>query len=895
MKRRLLLLFLLLLVPPKVMGAPTKVSRVAISGEVITTTPERIQAALPFQVGDIYDPKRVELGIHYLKQWGIFEKVEVQTKETIEGMVIQIHLQEGPVISEIDIRGNYPYITTKIRKRLTLQVGEILQPQKLEEQKKRIKKFYERKGYFNTQVFVKTEPAAAKNSIRLIFEIKKGGRLRYNQIEFLGVESFLEGRMHSFITHMDIYSKKRLKTALNNIVQFYRDHGFLKAKARVIEESIDWEKRRVNVTVEITEGPKVKVFFRGNPPYRLSTLRKTVTLYREGNFDSVELKLSAEALVKKLKSDGYMEPKVAYKRRRVHENLYHVYFNIKTGPRRYIYSIDLKENKAFSDSKLKQQMLTKEHSFTQKGVLNESFLTEDQKLLTKYYQSRGFLDAVVETPKIELTSPWRYDLQILVQEGEELLVNQMQLVGQAKIPKENLLKKLTNQEGKPLNETALPLDQEQVEFFYADQGYPYAEVDQEILREGKQVTIRYQVEEGPLVKIGDILFVGDVLTGVRAMRQAIKMKPGDTYSRQKVIQAGLNLRRLGPFRTVDVETIGLDEKETTVLLKINVEERFPFVLDVDFQYSTDTRYSGATKFTNYNSFGWAKQTRLTLIGGVEKDRAEVSWLDPRFLGSDVQMTIASWLDFEEQPTEKSLQAGGSFSFFRLFRRFGFLGRYQLTRSYIFSGQAIDPSALRDSILSEIDLSASYDTRDSFADPTKGFFSLLGIEFFDEIGGLEANFAKLRLSGATYVTPVSRLTWSNSFRLERIQNIGKNVSVPQRELLVLGGDDTVRGFREDRIGPLDANGNPVGGRVRIIHNSEFDIRLGPSLQLGLFLDTGSLSNSFPELSTNSFRHAAGFGLRYVTPIGPIRADYGIILDRRAGENFGRFHLTFGHPL
>jgi len=239
-------------------------------------------------------------------------------------------------------------------------------------------------------------------------------------------------------------------------------------------------------------------------------------------------------------------------------------------------------------------------------------------------------------------------------------------------------------------------------------------------------------------------------------------------------------------------------------------------------------------------------------------------------------------------------AGGAFSFFRQFHRFGFLTRYELDRTYNIQGQAINPQNLRDNTLSEITLSGNFDTRDSFSDPKKGLYNMLRSSFFNEIKGLGANFAILRGEFAYYYTPLRFLTLAQMIRVDSIQSIGANISVPQRELLTLGGDDTVRGFKEDVLGPVNSLGQPVGGKARFIYNAELHIRVIGNFQTALFADVGSLENSFSNMNSFNIRRSAGAGLRYITPVGPIRADYAIVLDRHAGDNFGRLHITFGYP-
>jgi outer membrane protein insertion porin family len=361
-----------------------------------------------------------------------------------------------------------------------------------------------------------------------------------------------------------------------------------------------------------------------------------------------------------------------------------------------------------------------------------------------------------------------------------------------------------------------------------------------------------------------------------------------------VVQSRLNLKRLGAYSTVRVETIGLEEKEEVVHLKVDVDESRPFLLDFGLGYSTDQRLTGFIAFRNLNSFGWAKHTSFKLTAGEELSRVQLGWLDPRFVGSSFEMSVNAWLQHEIRPAFNYIQLGGSAGWFRRYRAFGFFFRYELDRNYFIEGNttAADDESLRNNTISKISLSASYDTRDSFSYPTKGWFTLGQVDFFNEIKGNEANFVEFIWQGEHNIS-YWRFTLSSAARFNRIQTIGSSVSVPKNELLFLGGDDTLRGFGEDSLGPKNALGEAVGGRTRWILNEELRWRIWGNIHLAGFVDIGCLANDFSDLTWSNTRESAGFGLRYVTPVGPIRADYGIKLDRRPGESFGRFHLTFGY--
>jgi outer membrane protein insertion porin family len=253
------------------------------------------------------------------------------------------------------------------------------------------------------------------------------------------------------------------------------------------------------------------------------------------------------------------------------------------------------------------------------------------------------------------------------------------------------------------------------------------------------------------------------------------------------------------------------------------------------------------------------------------------------------------LQYEDKNIFNYLQVGGGFGFFRRYHRTGFLIRHEIMRNYFVQGNstAADADSLRDNTISKVALSVSFDTRNNFADPTRGLFLMGNTDFYNEIRGKNANFVKFRFYFGHYFEFLRYFTIANNLRVDRIQTLGDNVSIPSNELFQLGGDDTIRGFTEDSLGPVNAGGNPIGGRVRWIYNGELRIKLFKNFKLAGFYDTGALVNEFNDINLGTVRQSIGFGLRYITPVGPLRFDYGIILDPKKNDHFGRFHLTFGY--
>ena len=168
-----------------------------------------------------------------------------------------------------------------------------------------------------------------------------------------------------------------------------------------------------------------------------------------------------------------------------------------------------------------------------------------------------------------------------------------------------------------------------------------------------------------------------------------------------------------------------------------------------------------------------------------------------------------------------------------------------------------------------------------------------INFFNEIGGANSQFVKLGLNNGLYYTFSGRFTLANEIRFDNIQTFKSNTSIPSNELLLLGGDNSMRGFNRNSLGPVNALGNPTGGRLRFIDSTELRVGLFGNFKFIVFHDMGFLTNSYGTVSSRQLRHSAGLGLDYITPVGPISAVYGFIIDRRPGEHVGRFHLQFGY--
>ena len=874
-----------------------RVSEVNISG-LSTVEEEKVRDLIGIEPGDEFSLGELDRSLEYLRNWGAFDVIKVSPSMGPEGVVLDYYLEEGMIVASIEVAGNYPYVENKIRRRLTLHPGDIYTPERLLAQIDRIKEFYKREGYVGTEVYVEEEPQPEVNGVALTFHIRHGDLLRYRKIDVIGNEAFPDSRFSSAINPLKPYSEQRLRQSIRKLREFYHKKGYPKARIKVADKRIDFEVMRVDISISVNEGPKVIVVFVGAEHTSRRLMRKRITIFREGAVDQFEIDRSAEKLVELMKERGYPDAVVDWDRSTDKRGDTTITFIVDEGRPQRIKWIRFDDRGDVSKKKLAENIENKRMAFGERGAFKPEAVESDDEAVVETMKAKGYLEAAVGEWQIKPTPQgYAIDVTVPIDPGPQTIVGSVEFHGGEIFAKKRLLKATKVKIGKPLDEPDLPEAKQRLMNFFADNGYPYVGVEQNytVDRSTNMAHMRYDIEPGKYVTVGTIFIVGDVLTSQKAIKKAMDLKEGAPFSRKKLIDSQLNVRRLGPFSYVAIQTIGIKEKREVVHLKVKVEEQRPYMIDLGLSYSTDDGLTGSLTFRNINSFGWAKTNLLKLTAGEDLSRAEIMWIDPRFLGSSFEMTTATWVQYKKQPTYAFTQLAGAMGWVRRLSRWNFFFRYELDRNYFVEGDSVaaDADSLRNNTISKIALSSEYDSRDSFSFPTKGIYTYGGVDIFNEIQGNEANFVKFTWQGEYDYGFFRRFVFSTALRTSHIQGIGNNVSVPTNELLFLGGDDTIRGYSEDALGPTNALGQATGSRTRWITNFELRYLLWRHFSLAAFYDMGSLTSNYSNITWFNTRKSAGLGIRYNTPVGPLRLDYGFKIGRRPGESVGRLHFTFGY--
>jgi outer membrane protein insertion porin family len=332
-----------------------------------------------------------------------------------------------------------------------------------------------------------------------------------------------------------------------------------------------------------------------------------------------------------------------------------------------------------------------------------------------------------------------------------------------------------------------------------------------------------------------------------------------------------------------------------VSLLLQVRERPVRTVDFGVGYDSDTGPNAWLELRDLNLLGYGKAGRLKMMGGGEINRIEASLTDPRFFGSRVRADATTSWNYEEHKAYNLTKLSGEILFTRDItdNLTGSLKtRTEWNKLSDVIEEEIDEVSKEENTLWGTGPIIIYDTRDDFIDPTKGWLARLSIEYVMEFrrGG---EFIKSEGTLSQFTTITRKVVLATSLNLGHIEPLGSS-SVPLQEVFFVGGNRSVRGYTEDGLGPHNAQGDPIGGLNKIVTNVELRFPIYSFIRGVVFCDSGQLLSRGEAFDLSQQQVTVGAGLRFMTPVGPIRIDYGYKLEPVWWEKRYRWHFSFGYP-
>ena len=667
----------------------------------------------------------------------------------------------------------------------------------------------------------------------------------------------------------------------------------------------------------VRERPAIRdVEIKGNDEVKKETVEEQLNLTARRFLDTRKIRLGIEELKKYYQEKGFYGTEVAFEVEEVGENQVDLTFDITEGEERVIREVSFEGNSAYSDKTLRKLVATARYKWwsswiTGNGVVKEENLERDVGLLTQHYLSTGYVDVKVSRARIEqIETGLRLVYQI--SEGEIFHYGKISASGDLiEESEEKTLDGVASKQGAVFDVNNLREDAFAISEKFTDIGYAFVNVNPstDIDRVNKIVNLTFVIDKGNLITVRRVEITGNKKTRDNVIRRSLKISEQELFSSSKIKRSQELLQRLGYFDEVTITPSPTDDPDM-VDLDVAVREGNTGTFSAGAGVSSGDGFIVTSRISENNLFGSGTSLSMDINTGNRNKNYVLSFDNPRMydtrwsLGVDALSVERVFDDFDREQKGGSIRVGYPLWFLgpKYLDDVRFSLGYELVRISIDDVDKDAPQLVvdeqGDSTASSISPGIVRNTIDNPLDPTKGSRQNLKIEFAG-IGG-DQKFWLANVSNSVYYplwkSPVGNFVFSNRIRFGWGDTFNGD-TFPLFRRFFPGGINSVRGFDSRELGPKDAEGNEFGGSKQFVTNFEVIFPLVESFGLKgvAFYDMGQAFDDEESIDFGDLRHAVGWGIRWRSPIAPIRVEIGYPLDKEEGDKSVVTNFSFGAPL
>lgn len=741
------------------------------------------------------------------------------------------------------------------------------------------------------------------------------------------------------------YKLKQLESATLYLTNALMKEDHLSATVKLIGANYDPATNHADISLHVNAGPDIKVKVEGAHLWSW-TKRKLLPMYQQVGVDEEIIQEGRRNLISNFQQKGYFGANVDVNvQQQANGEL--IDYKIVKGKKHKVDDVRIAGNSTLPSDDLMTHVAVKPKHLLSHGQYSQKLVHNSVKNLEGVYRAAGF-SSVKVTPEVKTTGG-DIDVTFRVNEGPRDIVEALTIDGNTTAPVTQLAPKgLKVVAGQPYSQKLVDEDRNQIMARYLELGYltaTFRETVKQIGSDKHRLNVTYQIYEGPQVKTASVIVVGRKNTTRKYIDKNTWLPKGRPLTETEMLQSENMLYEPGIFDWAEVDPrrqITTQDQED-VVVKVHEAKRNTLIYGVGFEvinrggsvpsgtvavpglppvglgknFKTSQKTfwgpRGTLEYTRRNLRGKAESLTFSALGARLIQRGQISYTDPNFRYSSWSSSIAFLGEHNsENPIFTSRLGQGTLQFQKplnsahtqnIFLRYTYR---QTGLTNLLIPQLISPQDMHVRLST---LSANFvrDTRDSTLDAHKGIYESFQLDFNPSFLGSSVNFGKFLGQTAYYKKIPGNTIWANSLRLGFETPFGDS-HVPISEEFFSGGGGTLRGFPLNGAGPqnaITACGDPadpstcvpikvpLGGRQLVILNSEFRVPLSMIMKnLGAvaFYDGG---NVFRNVGFHGqYTNTIGAGLRYSTPVGPVRIDIGHNLNGQPGIKSTQIFITLG---
>jgi outer membrane protein insertion porin family len=763
--------------------------------------------------------------------------------------------------------------------------------------------------------------------VNIRFEIESGRRAHFGTPVLLGdfkmdpARVLTATKFRRWIVHRwKPVSQLRVRQGLDGVRALLQKENRLEAKVALESLTYDPAAHQAIPTMRIEVGPRIEVNTIGAKVSH-SKLQRLIPIFEEHAVDHDLLVEGARNLRDYFQAQGYFDTQVEFKQQQVINDKADVDFLVNTGKRHKLVAIAITGNHYFSNDVIRERMYLQTANWLQfpHGRYSESLVRRDRESISNLYESNGFRDVKVTSHATDgyLGKEDNLAVTLEIQEGPQYLVNRVQVDGVEKLDKARILAKLTSTAGQPFSEFSVAVDRDTVLAEYFQNGFPRAtfEWSSKPAAEPNRVDLVFVVHEGGQQFVRQVLINPEGLKVTRPgmVARNLRLNPGDPLSPTAITDTQRRLYDLGVFARVDAAVENPDGETDRKYVLYNMEEaaRYSMAIGVGAELARiggcqsclgaagQSGFSGRVSLdlARNNLWGLGHSLSLRTRASTLDQRAVLSYNWPRFRSRE-HLSLSFTALYENSADVRTFsytreEASTQFSQ-RLSKASTVFYRYTYRRVNV-DQSTLKITPLLIPLLSQpvrvgiVSFGWILDRRDDPLDPHKGIYNTVDFGVADRIFGSQPNFVRFLVRNATYHPIGKKLVLARSTEVGDISAFHYTGdlanAIPLAERFFGGGGSSHRGFPEEQAGPRDATtGLPLGGTFLLFNQTELRFPLiGDNIGGVLFHDMGNIYSDVNSFSLRQHQrdiqdfdymvHAVGFGIRYRTPVGPLRVDLG----------------------
>ena len=875
---------------------------------------------LEIRVGEPLDDDVIRRTLRSLRFAEIASEASISVERAPDGTATAIVSLWTPIdVAVVEIRGETGLKPERLREELPVAPGQVLLEDRVVRGLYDIQDRLAAEGYLGAKVDLDVRVDAPARAATVIYDVAAGPRTKVGAVRFEGTEGVatqaeLEDELRA--GPGDSFRARAVEENLEALQRFLAARDYRSATVERLADVENQAAATIDLAYRVVAGPKLELTIVGAERKALKK-RGLLPFLDAGGYDDALVLQAVERIRRHYQEKGHYRVEVRRTEERLPDRL-KLTLEIVPGPRYALEELAFDGNESYGEERLSRLLNTTPRRFLspKSGRLVDAELSADLSNLRSFYALEGFDRAEIGPARIEEEGA-RLAVRIPIEEGRQRTVSTLTFEGLAPLDEQELRRILPLTDGGPYHRLRVEQSEDFVRERLEALGYGHAIVDSATVWSEDEVTaaVTLSAVPGRRETVSTLILHGLEKTRPEVVRKFLGLEVGDPVSRSALLDVQRRLYAVGVFTRVEVRVPPTAEVGDAREVLVELAEGQTRAASVGLGYDSESGIRGLLRLSQANLFGRLQSLTLDILASQREQRSRLIFRQPYIGNFLAELEGAVYDEHEERPEFTVDRRGVQGTIERPIDAWSLQWVLSLrlvnTEAAESEREAEIPLESRDARVASFTQGVTYDRRNDLLDPTRGWFANGSLEYAAPVASADANFLKFFAQTSRYQPIGRRMVLAGSVRVGAIEPLASSedpavdpldVSAPAAELFYAGGRTSHRAYERDTLGvvgetllpPEDGlDAFPTGGGGLLLANLELRFPVAGPIGGTVFLDGGNVWKEYGSIDPSALKWGAGVGVRYLSPIGPLRAEIGWKLDPEPFEDQYVWFISLGN--